>query len=328
MKPRTQQSLKLAATMMTAAACLFCACGCGVIDNWVGDLTKRTVDASQDVADNSVTSAYWFAVLAEQVSISPGQTQTVGPESLNDICDPIKISRLQLGQMAFFLTYDIDNLGQEDATVVVSISPNDPSQPAVQIASIAVPAQQAANAGVNQTLDATAQAINAQLTAVLNQVDSNLNAYVHLAVEGGDGAGVLVKQLGVAAPPAYLHSQLLTDQGMNSHVKVVGVSDVQLLGAMTNNGAAAAEVRFYLRRASVVNTPDEPVGVADLQPGETVAGEQMLAADGADRVKAAFEQIADGDDVYFFLTIVSSQTVQFTSDLQFDAHVEVELQPF
>jgi hypothetical protein len=314
--------------LLAALALLFGVCGCNVLNQLVGDMTRQTVDISQTISDSSTTSQYSLAVIADNVTIGAGQAQTIGPESVSYLSDPIEISRLQLGQVAFFLTYDIRNLGNRAANVVVSISPNDPSQPEIGITTIAVGAQQSANVGLDQTLDSTTRAIDTQLKEALNQLDGNAVAYVHFAVEGGDGDGVLIEQLGIAAPPSYLHTQHIS-AGLPSAVKIDRVYDTQFLGAMTNNGAAAAEVRFYLRRSDLVDTPDDPVGMAEVQPGETVTADQMLATGGSDLIQRAFDEVAGGDDVYYYLTIVSPQTIQFMGDdLRIDAEVEYELHPF
>jgi hypothetical protein len=313
-----------------AILCVMFACGCNVLNDLVGDLTEHTITVSQTIENDSVVSEYYFTPIAENILVAAGQTQIVGPCSLSSLADPIEISQLGLGQMAFFFTVQMANLGDAGATVLFAMSPNAPGQSAVGVTELHLSPQQSLTISPPQTLSGNVAAINGRLTSVFNQLDADQNIYLAIAVEGGDANGVLIQQIGIATPPAYLQTQKITADGLSAYRKDISrVYDPELLGGIYNNGAGVAEVRLYLRRSNEANQPDDPIGLADINPGDSVAGDQLIQAGGYDRIQQAFGEVMDGAIMNYYYTAISTQTIDITSDdLRIQAKVEIKIHPF
>ncbi|HPM76466.1 MAG TPA: hypothetical protein PK961_05190 [bacterium] len=300
--------------------------GCGEIEEMIEGATERTITAYQTVHNTTSERSPRSVAIAEDIIMTSGQTRPLGTVSLEEMTDPLEVSRLGIGTVFFYLRLAVHNRGNSAARLELSIAPNGANQTATVVAIF--------NLAAGQTLivdepSATqfGAALHRNLTTVYDQLDDNLVIAPSLRVTGGDSSGIEIAQIKVAATPTYWRSENYQSgkyEGYKDNID--GIHDASLTGQMTNLGAGAAEVRIYVSVGDVIDSENDLIAHAVLQPGETIQGEDMLLEGGGERIKQTFKDAIDGDLARYDLSIVSAESIAIDSDsLQLEIKIDVKV---
>jgi hypothetical protein len=176
-------------------------------------------------------------------------------------------------------------------------------------------------------LDQNTEAIHERIKAVFDLVDESFAVTPVVTVRGG--SGVNINQFRIWAPPTSLQTNELSDQSLSGKVKIDRIYDTQLLGSLTNEGAASTVVRIYLNNDDATDIQAGLVAEGVIDPGQTIQGADLEVDGAQDRAASELENYLGGDHVHYDIVMVSLMPIKVQADnLQLHAKVDVHAQIF
>lgn len=300
--------------------------GCGEIEDMIEGATARTITAHQTVHNTTSERSPRSVAIADDIVMTNGQTRSLGAISLDEMTDPLEVSRMGIGSVFFYLRLAVRNRGNSAARLELSIAPNGTNQTAIVVAIYNLSAGQTLIVDEPLTTKFGAT-LHRNLKMIYDQLDDNLVIAPSLRVTGGDSSGVEIAQIKVAATPTYWRSEDYQSgkyEGYKDNID--GIHDAKLTGQMTNLSDGAAEVRIYVSVGDAIDLENDLIAQYVLQPGETVQGEDMLLEGGGERIKQTFKDAIDGDMARYDLSIVSAEPIAVDSDsLQLEIKIDVKV---
>lgn len=308
---------------------LFLVAGCGTIEDMIEGATARTIQVEQSIHNTTSERGAKSATVVEDLLLTNGQSRNLGPVSVSELADAIDVATLQIGATRFWMELDMRNRGNTAASVTLTLVSGGDGE-VIDVLTLPLSAGQNASVGAPTELTAASEAMHKRLLAVFDGVGEQYLVTPIVTVQGGDANGVYIDRVELCALPTYLRSELLSPDELSAYSRhIEGVHDAKLSGTMTNEGAAVAEVRFYLSGLEGLDPASDLIAQAYLSPGETIEGADLLLDGGEGRIEQAMEDVIDGDEKIYDFTIVSAAPIKVRSDdLRIEIAVDVEADIF
>lgn len=304
--------------------------GCTEIEDYIEKQTESTFVVSQSVHNSTDERNISYAGVVDEVIVAGGEVKFGGVASVDALADSFAIAEAGMGDVRFFVTGYLRNQTDKPAYLTLQLLPNANADiEPITIGRVTLAPHQEHEMTIPGQMDQTEDEIDANLRAVLSELDDNYFLDSILQVQGADTTGVLVQDLQIAALPVYWKDEAFDSSLKKYRKSIENVSKATLEGSVTNYGTEAAEVSIYFSVDGELDPETNLVAHAYLAPNETISGYEMLTANGSTQIKDAFENMIKGKEVIHDYVVVSRQPLMVRcSNLRIQAELTVRADIF
>jgi len=304
--------------------------GCSEIEEYIESQTESTFVVSQSVHSSTDEKNISYASVVDELIVAGGQSKSGGITSVDTLADSFAIAEAGMGEVRFYITGYLYNQTDNPAYLTLQLIPNaNADVEPVTIGKVTLDPREERELVMPGQMDQSEDEIDVNLRAVFNELDDNYFLDSIIQVQGADTTGVLVQDLQIAALPVYWKDEAFDSSLKKYRKSIENVSKATLEGSVSNNGTEIAEVSVFFSVEGELNPATDLVAHAYLAPNETMAGYEMLTADGAALIKEAFENMIKGKEVIHDYVVVSRQPLTVrANNLRIQAELTVRADIF